>query len=251
MKEAKLLVIQFRTDASLKHEQECIYKHTGLQEADIVFFNIFDPYQTYDQLFEYIKSHPKVPIIIGGSGEFYISHPNDDADIQKQVDHMLENMCPIINYVLDNKIPVYGSCFGHQLMAYCTGAFVDHKEENRETGIYEITLSEAGEIDPITSDLPKHFFAVLGHKDSVTSVPDGAALLASSVKCPMQLFKYNDVAYSSQFHPELDRIGLDERLALYPSYVLSEEEQKESFDPRKNVDVVTKLMKNFLEIAGK
>jgi GMP synthase (glutamine-hydrolysing) len=40
-------------------------------------------------------------------------------------------------------------------------------------------------------------------------------LLASSVACPVQAFRVGANVYATQFHPELDEVGVDTRVEAY------------------------------------
>lgn len=46
-------------------------------------------------------------------------------------------------------------------------------------------------------------------------LPDHAVLLASSVTCPVQMFRIKSHLYATQFHPELDLVGLLTRIEAY------------------------------------
>ena len=250
MNSKKLLVIQFRTDVSREHEQSCIQKHMDLSEHEIWYYNVFDDTSTYEELFNIIKDH-RLPTVISGSGEYYISRKNDTPEMQERVDAMIKGMCPIIDFLMKENIPTIGLCFGHQLMALCLGADLGFPAEHAETGIFQINLNDKGQAEKIFEGLPTQFNAILGHQDTVLSIPEGAELLASSQRCETQAFKYSDMIYSTQFHPELDYEGLQERLQLYPSYVQERKEGEEDpFDPSKEVHIVTKILDNFLKIAG-
>jgi GMP synthase (glutamine-hydrolysing) len=51
-------------------------------------------------------------------------------------------------------------------------------------------------------------------------LPLDAVLLASSVRVPEQAFRFADKPiYCTQFHPELDRAAMLERVIQYPEYV--------------------------------
>ncbi|MFG0262872.1 MAG: type 1 glutamine amidotransferase, partial [Novipirellula sp. JB048] len=55
-----------------------------------------------------------------------------------------------------------------------------------------------------------------------TRLPPGAIRLASSERIENQAFRIEGKPiYCTQFHPELDRASLTERLYAYPSYVES------------------------------
>ena len=64
------------------------------------------------------------------------------------------------------------------------------------------------------------FAAQAGHEDRVVELPPDAVLLASSPRVAEQAFRFaGRPIYCTQFHPELDRAAMLERLVAYPEYV--------------------------------
>jgi len=49
-------------------------------------------------------------------------------------------------------------------------------------------------------------------------LPPAATLLASSASCPVQMFRLGSNVYATQFHPELDRAGIETRIHAYSSF---------------------------------
>ena len=95
--------------------------------------------------------------------------------------------------------PLFGVCYGHQLMAHALGGTVGWLPAGREIGTEAITrLAEA----PGLHALPPAFPAQTTHRQSVLEPPPGAAVLARSQRDPHQLLRYAPHALSSQFHPE-------------------------------------------------
>ena len=74
--------------------------------------------------------------------------------------------------------------------------------------------------DPVFAPLGQSFVGQMGHQDIVDRLPDEAVLLASSDKVPNQAFRLrNKPIYATQFHPELDRQTLIDRVLRYPQYI--------------------------------
>lgn len=99
-------------------------------------------------------------------------------------------------------MPLFGVCYGHQLMAYALGGVVDYHPQGREMGCLEINLTKAGADDPLTGGLSQGFMAHLTHMQTVTQLPAGAQSLASSPHDKNQIIRYGAKAVSTQFHPE-------------------------------------------------
>ncbi|HED3192659.1 TPA: glutamine amidotransferase, partial [Klebsiella pneumoniae] len=99
-------------------------------------------------------------------------------------------------------MPLFGVCYGHQLMAHALGGEVAYHPGGRESGSQTITLSPWGVDDPLLSGLPATFPAHLSHLQTVTRLPEGATVLAASAHDPHQIVRYGPHAVSTQFHPE-------------------------------------------------
>lgn len=100
------------------------------------------------------------------------------------------------------EMPLFGVCYGHQLMAHALGGAVDYHPQGREMGCLDVKLTRAGGDDPLTGQLPRGFRAHLTHLQTVTKLPTGAQTLASSAHDANQIIRYNAKAVSTQFHPE-------------------------------------------------
>ncbi|STT16858.1 glutamine amidotransferase class-I [Klebsiella pneumoniae] len=84
-------------------------------------------------------------------------------------------------------MPLFGVCYGHQLMAHALGGEVAYHPGGRESGSQTITLSPWGVDDPLLSGLPATFPAHLSHLQTVTRLPEGATVLAASPTIPTRL----------------------------------------------------------------
>ena len=100
-------------------------------------------------------------------------------------------------------MPMFGVCYGHQLMAYALGGTVDYHPLGREMGCLKISLTHAGTEDPLTGAFSQEFSANLTHLQTVTILPPGAKVLASSSHDAHQIIRYSTKAVSTQFHPEV------------------------------------------------
>ncbi len=99
-------------------------------------------------------------------------------------------------------MPLFGVCYGHQLMSYALGGEVRYLDCVRETGCLQVSLNQAARHDPLVGELPEHFPAHLTHMQTVSRLPEGATVLASSAVDNHQIVRYGPNAISTQFHPE-------------------------------------------------
>ena len=107
-----------------------------------------------------------------------------------------------IRTAVDAELPLFGVCFGHQLMAHALGGRVDYLSGGREIGTLPITLSADVPHDLLVHALPPVFRAHTTHEQGVIEAPAGAVVLARSARDPYQLLRYGPHALSTQFHPE-------------------------------------------------
>lgn len=202
------LLVQFRTDASAPHEQACLVRYGGLADNELVIKNVFtDEFGAPEEELAGVAG-----VILGGSGQFCLTSP---AGFEGH----LPKLTPLLDHLIAHDIPTLGACFGHQLLGRHLGGRVEHTAAHAETGSHTIHLGPEATVDPLFTDVPATFTAQVGHKDTVTELPDGCVLLAHSDACPMHAFRYRKNIYGIQFHPELDREELIERLQLYPEYL--------------------------------
>ena len=113
-----------------------------------------------------------------------------------------EALKPWLQEALANDIPMLGVCYGHQLMATAFGGVSDYHPAGRESGTRAVRLTQAGQLDPLFSQLPECFAAHLTHAQSVMQAPHGCTVLAHNSHDAHQALRYGPRQWSVQFHPE-------------------------------------------------
>lgn len=118
-------------------------------------------------------------ILSGGPGSVY------ETDIKSFIH--------FFNY----NLPILGICYGMQLTAQIFGGKVQHTRW-REYGpaMVKITKNE------LFYGLPTKFTVWMSHGDSVTKLPSGARIIASTPSNPVAGFQLRNF-YTLQFHPEV------------------------------------------------
>ncbi|TXL57248.1 glutamine amidotransferase [Aeromicrobium terrae] len=153
-------------------------------------------------------------IILGGS-PYNVSDSEDvKSDAQRRVE---AELLALLDEVVERDYPFLGACYGVGLIGRHQGAVVD-RAHPEPVGPMTIDLTAAGRDDPLLGILPDTFEAFLGHKENVSSLPDGVPNLASSASCPVQAFRVGSNVYATQFHPELDIPGIQTRIDVYKNY---------------------------------
>ena len=107
-------------------------------------------------------------------------------------------------------LPVFGICFGHQLLAKVLGGQVALDEARQEMGTVETTLLPAAIDCPLFQGLPVTFPVQCSHYASVIESPPTAIILAKSAACPIHAFTMpGTIIYAVQFHPERSKAQFD------------------------------------------
>ncbi|GIG68420.1 type 1 glutamine amidotransferase [Phytomonospora endophytica] len=109
----------------------------------------------------------------------------------------------IVRRALDEGTPMLGICLGGQLLAHVAGGVVEADVGAPETGSVPIRVRAEAEDDRLFGGLPPVVTAIEHHIDAVTRLPEGAAWLAETDICPFQAFRVGEVAWGTQFHPEV------------------------------------------------
>ncbi len=105
--------------------------------------------------------------------------------------------------ILELGIPVFGICYGFQVMARQLGGDVA-KTGAREYGSTAVRLAEGGGDDVLLAGQPHEQIAWMSHGDSVVRAPEGFAVLASSESTPVAAFAHDGLKlYGVQWHPEV------------------------------------------------
>ena len=121
---------------------------------------------------------------------------------------------------IEKSIPIFGICYGHQLLAHILGGKVGNNEKGPEFGSCHVQLTEEARKDELFSDLSSPLLAHCCHQQSVIKLPKEAKLLATNDSCTIQAFRSSS-CWGVQFHPEFSAAATRE-------YVLQFKEKLES-----------------------
>ncbi len=106
--------------------------------------------------------------------------------------------------------PVFGICFGHQIMADVWGGKAEKADKGFITGARE--FASAG--GPVS--------AFVAHQDQVTEVPPEAQVVAGSDYCPVAALAYDFPAFSVQFHPEYNRGFTEDLIDMFGDQLMND-----------------------------
>ena len=106
----------------------------------------------------------------------------------------------IDNDIFASQVPVFGMCYGFQLMARGLGGEVAHTGA-REYGRTQVAVLEPG---TLLTEIPAEHTVWMSHGDSVTAAPDGFTVLASTEATPVAAFEDIERQMAGvQWHPEV------------------------------------------------
>ena len=112
----------------------------------------------------------------------------------------------LIKQITEEKVPLLGVCFGHQILAEAMGGKVEKSMKGWGIGIHKY--------DRLTSTmwsekLGKNFSGYASHQDQVTIIPKDSTSVYGSKFCPHSVLSYGDKekpnAISIQSHPEFSK----------------------------------------------
>jgi GMP synthase (glutamine-hydrolysing) len=134
-------------------------------------------------------------IAITGSG-LHIYHGG--PEVMRQVE--------LVRAALTTGTPVFGSCWGLQVIVTAAGGSVRKNPKGREIGFGRgIRLTEAGRKHPMFVGKLDVFNAPTVHLDEVEMLPGGTTVLASNSMSSVQAAEIRtngSVAWAVQYHPE-------------------------------------------------
>ena len=101
--------------------------------------------------------------------------------------------------VTRSDVPVFGICFGHQILAEALGGTVERAENGWGIGVHTMRVDEDRSwMDPQADSLR----LLMSHQDQVVELPDNAVVLGSSDHCENYLIEFTPTAVGIQGHPE-------------------------------------------------
>lgn len=231
-----VLLLQIRDEPRVRREEyDSFANFSGLSKSQIDILNVFDTPKFSPHVVD-----PYDALIIGGASEASVLEPDNYPFVKCGEDICL--------YCIDKSFPVFASCFGFQLVVVALGGNIIKDVKNFEMGVIPIQLTEAAKEDPLFCDLNQSFLAVSVHQEKSLKAPAGCTTLARTDQC-CHSFRVNGRPFwTFQFHPEVDKKTIIERLTIYKDkYTESDEHLDRVLSSVVETPESNRLIESFVE----
>ena len=112
----------------------------------------------------------------------------------------LPHLFELVRKLDDLRIPLFGSCFGHQAIAKALGGEVSANPFGWSVGVEITEFVRQENWTPAPNDTLRLYSA---HEEMVTAIPPGARILGVSDRVPAAVVAVGDHIFSTQYHPEI------------------------------------------------
>ncbi|WP_400996299.1 glutamine amidotransferase [Agromyces sp. GXQ0307] len=187
-------------------------------------------------------------IIVGGSPYNVTTPESGKHATQLRVE---ADLARLAERALAADHPLLFTCYGIGILTRVLGGEVGTLY-GEEAAPVEITLTDAGRVDPLLAGLPARFDALVGHKEATSRLPDGVVHLARSAGCPVQVYRAGTHVYATQFHPEVSAADFIARAGVYRHHGYFPAHELEALRDRVNSVSVTepqRMLRRFVEVA--
>ncbi|MFD0916059.1 type 1 glutamine amidotransferase [Pseudahrensia aquimaris] len=161
--------------------------------------------------------------IIGGSPAFL-------SDDRPWIAPLLE----FIRAAHADRVPLLGTCFGHQAIAAALGGRVGRNGEGWGHGLLELQMFQ---VPPWMKGAPKVRRLYGSHAEQVLDLPDNATVWCASEGCPIAGFFVENSIFTTQHHPEISAdfmADLVDHLADYMGAEVTEKARASLIDEADN-----------------
>jgi GMP synthase (glutamine-hydrolysing) len=202
----QLVLLQIRQEQRVREEEHhsfCTY--AGLEPHQVSVHNVFDQPDFSDAILADCDA-----LLVGGASEASVLEPERYPFVPASI--RLMQRC------IERDVPVFASCFGFQLAVLALGGRIVRDQRDFEVGCVPISLTPEAADDRLFQGVPDGFHAVAVHRERAPQCPEGVIPLAFTEQC-LHAFKVRERRFwAFQFHPEVDRQTLVERLTIFQEH---------------------------------
>ncbi|MGI9291670.1 MAG: type 1 glutamine amidotransferase [Gammaproteobacteria bacterium] len=201
----RILLLQIRDQARVREEElQSFAAYSGLRTEQIDVLNVFDTPE-FD------------PLVIEGYDALLVGGASEASVLEPETYPFVNDSIRLLRHCIDISFPVFASCFGFQLAVVALGGRIIRDKTDYEMGTIPISLTDSAAQDPVYKGITDGFRAVSVHMERTTKVPQNCELLAFTDACVHSFRIIGKPFWAFQFHPEVDKPTLNERLTIYKS----------------------------------
>ena len=202
------LILQLRPETEAADEEfASILRRAELRSQDVVRIRL-----DQHDLPQDLDLSAYSGVIVGG-GPGCVSDPPETKDpVEARIEAQILGLMPRI---VAQAVPFLGCCYGIGILGRHLGAPVSKSQHGEPVGPIICTRRPESAEDPLLEGLPESFTALAGHKEALDALPQGATHLLEGADCPVQMLRYGDRIYATQFHPEADGDSFALRIRIY------------------------------------
>lgn len=234
--ELRILLMQIRKDEHIANQELTSFAHYAeIDKTQISVLNVYTtPYFDHS--------------ILNGFDSLWVGGASDANVLKPDVYPFVETAMSLLRYCKETGFPVFASCFGFQLATLALNGTIIDSDNEFEMGCLPISLKESACKDILFKDISNPFMAISVHKQKALSVPADCELLAFTDICVHAFKVKNQPFWAFQFHPEVDKKILIERLTFYRStYTQGTKHLDQVLSNTQDTPESNKLMKKFVD----
>lgn len=151
---------------------------------------------------------------IGYSFDMLIIMGGPQSPLQIEQYPYLQDEIELIKTAIQNDKIILGFCLGAQLIGEALGGKTARSPE-KEIGVFDISLTSEGKLDPLLQTIPEQFPVIHWHND-MPGETNESVILAYSEGCPRQIVRYAKKIYGFQCHLEITLTDAEKMIAACP-----------------------------------
>lgn len=151
-------------------------------------------------------------VIVGGGPGCVSDLPEAKDPTEARIEAQILGLMPRI---IAQEVPFLGCCYGIGILGRHLDAPVSKTYHGEAIGPITCQRRPESAGDPLLDGVPDSFTALVGHKEALDALPQGATHLLEGARCPIQMLRYGDRVYATQFHPEADGASFALRIRVY------------------------------------
>lgn len=154
-------------------------------------------------------------VIVGGSS-LNVTNADAEGEYSAYQSHVHSQLAQLV----ESGVPVFFVCFGLSWIVHNAGGKIGHSHAE-DSGPTTVEVTEAGRNDVLLASAPEVFTALTGHTENpetTAELPDELSVLATGPDGMIQMVRYGDHAWATQFHAEMDADAMRTRMDFYHDY---------------------------------